>query len=422
MSFTFVDLFAGCGGLSLGLIQAGGRGLLAVEKTPSAFETLYSNLGGPAGPFSGFDWTRLIPAKAMTTSELLSTYGNQLKRLSPDVDVVAGGPPCQGFSIYGRRNKDDARNKLYLEYLKVVEELSPKVVLLENVTGIDMPFLMANEQVGKQSKDTVADRIVSKLKILGYKTTAFSLCASDFGVPQKRKRFFVVAAKTQMDITALFRTSYIETLRIEFLKSLSLHPTQKVSVSEAISDLEINGKSLKVCIDMPNRSEIAYGGPITAYQKLMHKDLPDLTPPNSMRLAKHTSAVVAKFQLIQRLGTPGRNIDDAMKEQLKTVKQRIHLLDSKMPSPTVTTLPDDLVHYSEPRILTVRELARLQSFPDWFGFSGPYTTGGARRSKECPRFTQVGNAVPVLLAQFMGRYVSDILKNIHMHEALPLAA
>ena len=422
MSFTFIDLFAGCGGLSLGLIQAGGRGLLAVEKTASAFETLYSNLGNPAGPFSGFDWTPLIPAKAMTTNELLSTYGNQLIKLSTKVDVVAGGPPCQGFSIYGRRNKDDARNRLYLEYLKVVEKLSPKIVLLENVTGIDMPFLTANEQDNKQSKNTVADRIVSKLKTLGYKTTAFSLCSSDFGVPQKRKRFFVVAAKTKADITTLFSTSYIEALRIEFLKTLSLAPTQKVSVSDAISDLEIKGKKLKVCIDMPNRDEIAYAGPITAYQRLMHKGLPDFTPPNSMRLAKHTSKVVTKFQLIQQMGIPGRNIDNAMKAQLKTVKQRIHLLDPKMPSPTVTTLPDDLVHYSEPRILTVRELARLQTFPDWFGFAGPYTTGGARRSKECPRFTQVGNAVPVLLAQFMGRYVSAILENIHAHEELPLAA
>jgi DNA (cytosine-5)-methyltransferase 1 len=422
MSFTFVDLFAGCGGLSLGLIQAGGKGLLAIEKSTDAFETLFSNLGSSAGPFSGFDWTSSIPAQAMPTSELLSTYDNQLKKLSVDVDVVAGGPPCQGFSVYGRRNKDDARNRLYLEYLNVVEELRPTIVLLENVTGIDMPFLMANEQVGQQSRDTVAYRIVSKLKSLGYKTTAFSLCASDFGVPQKRKRFFVIAVKTRRDITELFSATYIESLRVKYLASLSLASNQKVSVSDAISDLEIGGMPLKTCVDMPNRYEVLYKGPVTEYQKTMHLGMSGLAPPNSMRLAKHTLGVTTKFELIHQLGVPGRNIDGSLKEMLKTVKQRIHLLDSNTPSPTVTTLPDDMVHYSEPRILTVRELARLQSFPDWFGFTGPYTTGGERRSKQCPRFTQVGNAVPVRLAQFMGHYVSDILKNIRVSEALPLAA
>jgi DNA (cytosine-5)-methyltransferase 1 len=422
MSFTFVDLFAGCGGLSLGLIQAGGKGLLAIEKSPNAFETLFSNLGSTAGPLSGFDWTSLIPAHSMPTSELLSIYEGQLKKLSVDVDVVAGGPPCQGFSVYGRRNKDDARNRLYLEYLKVVEVLRPTIVLLENVTGIDMPFLTTNELAGQQSRDTVAYRIVRKLNSLNYKTTAFSLCASDFGVPQRRKRFFVIAVKTRRDISDLFSSAYIESLRIIYLKSLSLTSTKKVSVGDAISDLEIRGAGIKTCVDMPNRSEIVYRGPVTQYQKAMHLGLTELAAPDSLRLAKHTPAVTEKFELIQQLGTPGKNIDSSLKEQLNTVKQRIHLLHSNMPSPTVTTLPDDLVHYSEPRILTVRELARLQSFPDWFGFTGPYTTGGERRSKQCPRFTQVGNAVPVRLAQFMGHYVSDILKYIRVSEELPLAA
>ena len=80
------------------------------------------------------------------------------------------------------------------------------------------------------------------------------------------------------------------------------------------------------------------------------------------------------------------------------------------PAPTLTTLPDDLLHYQEPRILTVREMARLQSFPDWFKFLGRYTSGGDRRAKECPRFTQVGNAVPPRLAQFLGSYLQEVLR------------
>ena len=95
---------------------------------------------------------------------------------------------------------------------------------------------------------------------------------------------------------------------------------------------------------------------------------------------------------------------------LNSAKHRVHWLDPNLPAPTITTLPDDFIHYSEPRILTVRECARLQSFPDWFRFLGNYTSGGDRRAKECPRFTQVGNAVPPRLAEFLGSYLREVLR------------
>lgn len=422
MSFTFVDLFAGCGGLSLGLIQSGGTGLLAIEKNPDAFNTLHTNLGAPAGPLAGFEWMSGIPAEPLGIKEVLTGFMPQLKRVSAGVDVVAGGPPCQGFSVYGRRNRDDGRNRLYLDYLEVVNALRPTVVLLENVTGIDMPFAVDGENTGRYCRDTVAHRIVQRLQALGYQTGIFSLCASQFGVPQYRRRLFVLAVKARRNIADLLAPEYVETLRQAYVQSLGLSPGQTVSVGEAISDLEVTSRQLVSCIDVPNRLQIRYLAPLTPYQREMHADLPDSHAPTSMRLAKHSQLVEDKFRLIQRSGTPGKRVDAAMRERLMSSKHRTHLLDRDRPSVTVTTLPDDFVHYSEPRILTVRELARLQSFPDWFGFAGPYTSGGDRRAYQCPRYTQVGNAVPVRMGRFMGAYVADILRNIKAVEGIRLAA
>jgi DNA (cytosine-5)-methyltransferase 1 len=131
--------------------------------------------------------------------------------------------------------------------------------------------------------------------------------------------------------------------------------------------------------------------------------------PNSLRLARHKEQTVERFSKIinmcEKSGTKGVVLSDKVRAELGIKKQSIVVLNEKQPSHTITTLPDDIIHYSEPRILTVRECARLQSFPDWFEFRGNYTTGGSRRTKECPRYTQVGNAVPPLLAEFLGTIV-----------------
>jgi DNA (cytosine-5)-methyltransferase 1 len=103
-------------------------------------------------------------------------------------------------------------------------------------------------------------------------------------------------------------------------------------------------------------------------------------------------------------------MNEANREQYGLKKHRIYPMSGSEPAPTITTLPDDVLHYSEPRILTVRESARLQSFPDWFQFRGKFTTGGVLRTKECPRYTQVGNAVPPYLARAIGLAMIDTLK------------
>ncbi|WP_341263324.1 DNA cytosine methyltransferase [Morganella morganii] len=130
--------------------------------------------------------------------------------------------------------------------------------------------------------------------------------------------------------------------------------------------------------------------------------------PNSLRLARHKLQTIEKFKLIQDICIPGISLNDNMRLLVGTKKQAITVLNAHEPSKTLTTLPDDLLHYKEPRILTVREMARIQSFPDSFDILGKYTTGGARRTQECPRYTQVGNAVPPLLGEALGYLIKKI--------------
>jgi hypothetical protein len=147
---------------------------------------------------------------------------------------------------------------------------------------------------------------------------------------------------------------------------------------------------------------------------------------DSMRLARHSEAVRDKFQaLIQhckRNRRTGVSLNDEERRVLNSKKRHVVVLDPERPSHTLTTLPDDLLHYSEPRILSVREYARLQSFPDWFVFRGKYTTGGDKRRKECPRYTQVGNAVAPFVAEAMGFALDRILNRLAAPESRSAAA
>jgi DNA (cytosine-5)-methyltransferase 1 len=138
------------------------------------------------------------------------------------------------------------------------------------------------------------------------------------------------------------------------------------------------------------------------------------TVPGDLRLARHSDDIVDRFQEIIELshanGRLNTRISDAMRARFGLKKRTLRVLDPDRPSPTITSLPDDLLHYTEPRALTVRENARLQSFPDWFLFKGKYTTGGHLRRKEVPRFTQVANAVPPLVARAFGEMLIELFR------------
>ena len=137
-----------------------------------------------------------------------------------------------------------------------------------------------------------------------------------------------------------------------------------------------------------------------------------------MRLARHREDVRARFARIISECRQGVRMDDESRKTYRLKKHRIYPMAAGQPAPTITTLPDDILHYSEPRILTVRECARLQSFPDWFAFKGKFTTGGDRRTKECPRYTQVGNAVPPYLARAIGIAVRNLLEEVALTKAV----
>lgn len=412
MSLKFIDLFAGCGGLSLGLMQAGHKGVFAVEKTGHAFSTLTRNLlEGDRKEFR-FKWPASIPRQNHDIIELLASHENELRALRGQVDLIAGGPPCQGFSVYGNRKPNDLRNALYKKYLKVVELVQPRIVLLENVEGIDMPFIQKRANSPPKVIQTTATRIKKKLKAMGYGSVAFRLCSSAYGVPQVRPRFFIIAMRGAAKRTLQLATNpeFLESERIAHMQSLGLDVAAITTVRQAISDLEITGKARLPCPDTKGFQQAEYAGPLTPYQVSMRSGMSQLQAPNSMRLPRHGDKTIAKFRLLQEKGQPGYKISDELRKELGTSKFRIHWLNGDKLAPTITTLPDDFIHYNEPRILTVREFARLQSFPDWFEFHGKYTTGGELRKVDCPRYSQIGNAVPPRLAMFLGRYLTSLVE------------
>lgn len=411
MSLRFIDLFAGCGGLSLGLMQAGHKGLFAVEKTGHAFSTLKANLiNGEHG--LRFDWPDSIPPQNHDIVALLDQHEDALRALQGQVDLIAGGPPCQGFSVYGDRKPNDLRNALYKKYLKVVELVRPRVVLLENVEGIDMPFVQKRANTPPKVVITAAARIKKQLKRMGYGSVAFRLCASEYGVPQVRPRFFIIAihGATKRTLELAANPEFLESERIDHMQALGLDPGAVTTVRQAISDLQITGKVRLSCPDTKGFQQAEYCGPLTPYQALMRVGMAQMQAPNSMRLPRHGEETIAKFKLLQEKGQPGYKISDELRKELGTSKFRIHWLNGDKLAPTITTLPDDFIHYNEPRILTVREFARLQSFPDWFEFHGKYTTGGELRKVDCPRYSQIGNAVPPRLAMFLGRYLASLIE------------
>ena len=405
----FIDLFAGCGGLSLGLTNAGWHGLFAVEKEKRAFSTLSFNL--IERKENRFSWPSWLPHTAHTIEFLLENYGKELEKLARKVDLLAGGPPCQGFSSLGRRFEADPRNQMFRQYLKFVGILQPKLVVIENVRGILHPFKADDAKPhNPKTQETYADLIRSELENLGYEVWSDTVLSADYGVPQSRPRFILIAAHRDMlrSPRAVDPISILRKSREGFLREKGLDPNFPVSVFEALGDLISNVDTLEPCPENPDFKQGRHGLPFSPFQKLMHGSLNGALA-DSHRFANHRPDTVKKFEWFLKNCKPGKLEPDDRGEYANK-KRNLYVLNPDLPAPTVTTLPDDLLHFNEPRILTVRETARLQSFPDWFEFKGKYTTGGKQRVKECPRYTQVGNAVPPLLAEAIGKALSKFSK------------
>lgn len=397
---TFIDAFAGCGGLSLGLMQAGLTGRFAIERDKFAFATLKENLLAKGASYK-YDWPRWLPKEPIGIVELLDNYREQLEEISGSVDLLVGGPPCQGFSSAGRRQHDDPRNQLFDSYLNLVDIIQPKAVLIENVRGFTLDFSAGDEV--KNFSQALKKRLSDD-----YTVHEQLLDLSDFGVPQARTRYFVLAFRSELKISNPFE--HLRNRLPSFLRSLRL--TAPVSSGSAISDLEVGRGGRQPSTESKGFEETRYAGPLTHYQKLMNAGC---EIPTNLRLARHNDNIVSRFkEIIELSHAAGRlnvSIGAEMRARFGIKKMALRVLDPDRPSPTITSMPDDLLHYSEPRTLTVRENARLQSFPDWYSFQGKYTSGGHLRKQEVPRFTQVANAVPPLAARAIGETLYELLRS-----------
>lgn len=408
---VFAEFFAGCGGLSLGLQKADWKLSFAVEAHPDAFATYRANIIDR--PSAQVEWPKELACEAHDIANFLDKYRDYLTAAKGSLDLLSGGPPCQGFSTNGRRCPDDPRNKLVATYLDIIQLLEPTIVLLENVRGfISMPH---------STGSTYSAHVGTRLKELGYDIWSDLLFASDWGVPQRRPRFFLIAVRKGL-LVGVDPFERLKTLRHSFLLSRQLPTDKAVSARDALDDL---GTADKLLIPDPEFGHQGFqcidydsAAALSNYSKRMRDGFTGI--PSDIRLPRHSQEVTDRFLKILQTCPKGRSISLEDRARLGLKKRSTTPMSPDLPSPTVTTLPDDIIHYEEPRILTVRENARLQSFPDWFSFKGPYTTGGDQRRHSCPRYTQVGNAVPPLLAEAIGEMLKGLFDPLASHETLEL--
>jgi len=401
----YIDLFAGCGGLSLGLHNSNlWEGVFAVEKNEDAFKTLKHNLIIEKKHFS---WPPWLPMKNHDINHVLRNHKSDLLALRNQIDLVTGGPPCQGFSSAGKRDESDSRNKLIKSYIRFIRLVQPKFLFFENVKGFTQKF-ENNKDKGLLYSKYVETELKKNSKYygsLGYNVHGRLVNFADFGIPQKRTRFILVGIRK--DVTNIDPRDFFEKLKnnkFSFLKKKGLN--SKTSLYEAISDL--NGKNK---VNYPNNFKYKttkYNNIKSNYQKLMRRNTKRVFP-DSHRLTNHKKETILKFQLMLDEGEKNKPISTKLKRRLKTKKRTTIPTSKHEACPSLTTLPDDFIHFDNARIFTVREYARIQSFDDWFEFKGKYTSGGKNRINDVPRYSQIGNAIPPLFGEQVGLIINDII-------------
>ena len=394
---VYIDIFAGCGGLSTGLLNAGWTGLFAIEKNADAFFTLKHNrIDGK----KHFLWPTWLPVQECDINEILKKHAEELRALQGKVALVAGGPPCQGFSMAGKRDKNDQRNKLVKSYIKFIKFVLPEAIIFENVHGFTVNFK------GKRGTKQYSSYVERTLKRLGYKTMHQIVDMSEYGIPQNRKRFILVAMREHSPKKVF---EILSKNKESFCKAKGI--TCSTTVYDAISDLEkTNGT--RPSPDTKGFQAGLYGPIQSGYQRLMRQGTKSETEVvDSHRFVNHRKATIDLHNDLLAHAPVGKRItpDDKIVPNLN--RRGVTILSKRAQSPTITSIPDEIVHYIEPRILTVREHARIQSFPDWFELKGKYTSGGKRRKQEVQRYTQVGNAVPPLFAEQIGLAIWEVLEN-----------
>lgn len=342
-TYNVIDLFCGCGGLSLGFEKAGYNILLGIDVWEDALVTYRKNHKNPN--------TLCADLSELQPYEVEERINNR------NVDVIIGGPPCQGFSVAGKRIIEDKRNELYKSFVRMVAYFKPKAFVLENVPNI---LSLGN--------GIIRDSIVKDFSDLGYKVVYKVLTASDYGVPQNRRRAIFVGKMDGSEFE--YPSKSVEKL-VTTKEALSDLPEQSITDGDAYPTV-----------------------PLSDYQKLMRK--------NSSVIYNHEITIhTEKTQRIIAMVPDGGNYKDLPVELQKT--RKVHIawtrLNSKRPSITIDTGHNHHFHYEYNRVPTVRESARLQSFSDDFVFIGG----------KMSQLKQVGNAVPPIMAEAIANALKEQL-------------
>ena len=441
--YTMVDLFAGCGGLSLGFEGAQFTPVFVNELDQDAMATYLQNrhheLGGLA----------FAENEALRCNDAQTLKGKRLEALVSDLqnipeanfipseatnpkvgggsslDVLTGGPPCQGYSGIGIRRsyavdrKEIPSNHLFVRMAQVIRRLRPRIFLFENVRGL------LNAKWTREGGELIFPDVKAEFrKIPGYDVRWSLVFAKDYGVPQNRPRVLLVGIRK--DILEMC-SSINANADPEDAVACGFLPRGRAGTFPHLSDLL--GDLVDPAVAETLRSGCFAPGIFetksypkaarTTIQKHLRRPAP-WNLKGRIRLteqeySKHKRDMVEKFDYM--LANNGE-----IPDRFKTRKFSQRVLRANWgngePNITATSLPDDYVHFSQPRILTVREWARLQLFPDWYRFAGNRTTGGLRRAgnpqaglfdREVPRYTQIGNAVPVGLAEKVGTHFRELL-------------
>ena len=434
-----IDLFCGAGGCSEGLIQAGFHILFSSDISDMVevtYKHRHEQLGLIQGKNTWFERADIRNLTGNIIKKSISSLEIFNEREIPEIDLMIGGPSCQGFSRAGRRDKSDPRNMLFGEYVRVISEVRPKYIVLENVEGfMDMQFLGYKGITGIEYPDgsVTPDILRSELHEIGYDTLEPRILnAADYGVPQRRNRIIFIGYKSGLTPP-------------EYPKP-TVTPDNYLTLLDAIGDLIVDDSvRQKVCpkktpyqlASIKGRTPTISGTPISCEQEM------------NMELSKQTAVVGERFGLFKQ-GESGSNLKKRVIEEgidisdkpalielcsekfkmksedvvalfkdAKATKEQVEVLLTKknirqrfasnQPSSTVVTIADDYISPWEDRTFSVREMARCQSFDDSFEFLGKRTTGGLRRRVEVPQYTQVGNAVPPLLAKAIAEEILKVL-------------
>jgi DNA (cytosine-5)-methyltransferase 1 len=414
-----IDLFAGCGGLSLGLEQAGFDPVFVNELNDDARRTYIQNrvhahphLEDPG--FHSSDVKKMVLDKKYLPAldrRLAADFGIA----HGELDLLVGGPPCQGFSGIGHRRSYSVEkeqlpsNHLFQDMASIVHRLRPRAFLFENVRGLLYARWNANGRKGE-----IFDEVLGTFqRIPGYSVAYSVVYAKDYGVPQNRPRVLMVGFRDDVGSDLVREGNPADAVARGYLpRGQGGAPDLIDLLGDLVDPNYGNGGSTteypaaaRTAVQKHFRTPMGGGSPLRKGDPLTEHEY-----------SKHNDHILAKFRAMHAG-------DGRVPEKFRTKKFAQRMLPARWsdtgPTITATSLSDDYVHFSQPRVLTVREWARLQMFPDWYQFAGKRTTGGIRRAgnprvsifeREVPKYTQIGNAVPVGLAKAVGEHLIEILR------------